>query len=205
MANNFNDSFLKALDRLGLKSATYKAKVLNDVLNIDGADNVDAFEFEVWFNEWIKQIDVSKITAIGRYFVSAFIGELKRGHFNSFQAPITPSASDVSDPQSIEEFENDWEEWKELLNKLNPDDGVPSKGVFSVDSNTRKVRALSDGNGGLIYIDGSISKKYPRLEDLSDDEKRDLYDAVITVHHGASYLGHFEYLLEKIRPYETAR
>lgn len=193
------------LEEKGLYSPRLREQIANNALIIVGHRDVD----KNIFCNWLSTLSVEGVRNIGSYFLTCFEKEIRLGHFDKRESISEESASACisysSAPQSIEEFENDWEEWKELLSKLDPDDGVPSKGVFSVDSNTRKVRALSDGNGGLIYIDGSISKKYPRLEDLSDDEKRDLYDAVITVHRGASYLGHFEYLLEKIRPYETAR
>lgn len=204
MANSFNDAFLAALDRLGLKSQVYKAKVLNDVLKVDGVSGVDVIKFTIWFNDWIATLNFSTITAIGRYFVSAFLTQVKLGTFDINQTLNSNSTIDVSTPQSAEEFEQSWEDWKKLLNELDPDDGIPSKGVLCQDDNTNAARAIFDGDGGIVYIDGTLSERYPRFEDLNDEKKRELSNACIKLHRGAGCLERFKGLMEKIKPYETA-
>lgn len=195
------------LEEKGLYSPRLREQIANNALIIVGHRDIDV---NIFCN-WLSRLSVEGVINIGSYFLTCFEKEIRLGHFDkrrsTSEEPTSTIISHSSAQRSIEEFEYDWEEWKELLSHFYSDDSddcVPAKGVLFADSNTNKVRALSDGNGGLIYIDGSISKKYPRFEDLNDDEKRDLYDAVVT-DRDASYLSHFEYLLEKIRPYETAR
>lgn len=187
------NKILQALTKAGLYSFSYRETVANKAMEMVKGKEIDQEKFD----SWLKSLNFS-----GQNIRAYFLHQLEIALSNKIF--LLSSLPDVSAPQSVEEFEQGWEEWKEFLSRLDPNDCVPAKGVFSADDNTNKVRALSDGNGGIIYIDGSISKKYPRFEDLNDDEKRDLYDAVITVHRDASYLSHFEYVLEKIKPYETA-
>ncbi|MBR2506645.1 MAG: hypothetical protein IKB70_06990 [Bacilli bacterium] len=190
------NKILQALKEAGLYSFSYRETVANKAMGMVKGKKIDQEKFD----SWLKSLNFN-----GQNIRAYFLHQLEIALSN--KVFLLSSLSDVPTPQSVEEFEQSWEEWKELLSHFYSDDSddcVPAKGVFNADDNTNKVRALSDGNGGLIYIDGSISKKYPLFEDLNDDEKRDLYDAVITVHPDASYLSRFEYVMEKIKPYETA-
>ncbi len=107
--------------------------------------------------------------------MKAFVEEFKKG---TFTTDINVNAPAASIPQTVEEFEESWEEWKRLLRNIyndKDDNRYPSRGALASDKKTDECRAVSDGNGGLIYIDGSESDKYPRFEDLSPEEQNELY------------------------------
>lgn len=201
MSKNFEEAFRTALRRLGISSEAYQSKAFESVKSVANVEKVDVVKFESWFNSWVNTIDFAKITAIGRYFVKTFKTQLDLG---TFSLEETQDPEVASAPQSVSEFEASWEDWKKLLNELDPDDGIPSKGVLCQDDNTNVIRAISDGNGGIVYIDGTLSERYPRFEDLDVEKKRDISNACIKLHRSAGYLERFKGLMEKIKPYETA-
>lgn len=177
MSKNFEEAFRTALRRLGISSEAYQSKAFESVKSVVNVEKVDVVKFESWFNSWVNTIDFAKITAIGRYFVKTFKTQLTLGTFSleETQAPEAASA-----PQSVSEFEASWDEWTNLIFKL--DDDFPSRGVLSRDDNTNIVRGISDGKGGLIYIDGTVSERYPRLEDLEPAEQQELIERVRVLH-----------------------
>lgn len=182
MSKNFEEAFRAALRRLGISSEVYQSKAFESVKSVVNVEKVDVVKFESWFNNWVNTIDFAKITAIGRYFVQTFKTQLNLGTFSleETQAPEAASA-----PQSVSEFEASWDEWTNLIFTLNAD--FPSRGVLSSDD-ANFLRAVSDGKGGLIYIDGTVSEKYPRLEDLEPAEQQELISTVKALHGSLAYL-----------------
>lgn len=183
MSKNFEEAFKAALKRLGISSEAYQIKAFESVKNVVNVEKVDVVKFEGWFNSWVNTIDFSKIIAVGRYFIQTFKTQLTLGTF-SLEETQDPEAA--SAPQSVSEFEASWDEWKNLIFKL--DDDFPSRGVICADDNNY-VRAVSDGKGGLIYIDGTVSKKYPRLENLEPAEQQELIERVRVLHGLMANLG----------------
>lgn len=169
------------VNKLGMYS---KAAIEATIAGFEKLDysSINDAAFDRWFNpEYFKNC-----RAPGTYFLAAVRKELANGTFN---APVldsfSPEQEAASAPQSVSEFETSWEDWKRLLMDLNDDvdsDSTPSRGVLSHDENTNEVRAVSDGKGGLIYIDGTVSERYPRLEDLEPAEQQELIERVRVLH-----------------------
>ena len=82
--------------------------------------------------------------------------------------------------EDVEDFEKEWDEWCRLVRELSipPEPDVPGKGtvigeLHCVDG----VRGISTGDGGFVYLDGTVSQRFKRFEDLSIQEKEDLINA----------------------------
>lgn len=187
------NKILQALTEAGLYSFSYRETVANKAMEMVKGKEIDQEKFD----SWLKSLNFS-----GQNIRAYFLHQLEIALSN--KVFLLSSLPDVSTPQSAEEFEQSWDEWKRLLNELDPDDGIPSKGVLCQDYNTNVARAISDGDGGIVYLDGTLSERYPRFEDLDDEKKKDISNACIKLHRGAGHLEHFKGLMEKIKPYETA-
>ena len=200
MSKNFEEAIRQAFNRLKL-TPVYQNKMLESIMKLEGIEAIDAEKFEIWFCNWLQNKDVTKISSLGGYFMKAFVEEFKKRTFTSDTNVNTPAAST---PQTAEEFEASWEAWKETLRDLQEDfyeEEYPSRGVLSHDKNTNEVRAVSDGEGGLIYIDGTVSGKYPRLEELPPEEQEQLILQVKNLH--GSLLG-LENVIRRMKEHAEA-
>lgn len=167
------ESLKKAMERIGLKSQQYIDNLVDEMLKLDVKD-VDAEEFNSWFNSWVNGLRTEKITSLGRYFMSVFKKQLENGTFKTSDTSSTTTIKALS----IEDFEKEWDEWCRLVEDLsldpeNPD--VPGKGILIGDLHcVDGARGISTGDGGFVYLDGTVSKRFRRFEDLSIQEKEDL-------------------------------
>lgn len=190
------NKIVEALLNAGLYSAAYRDRVANEALILIGNRELD----EGRFDSWLSGLNFEGQN-IRSYFLSCLKNALEQELFNPSSASPSPGTLTC---QTVEEFEASWEEHKRLLMDLNDDmnsDSDPHRGVLSHDNNTNEVRAVSDGKGGLIYIDGTISGKYPRLEDIPEKEQRELYELVKQKHGTLIYL---EEALRRMREHGKA-
>ncbi len=168
--------------KLGLYSKFVIADTVSKFEKLD-YESIDDEKFDQWFNpEIFKQANNP-----GSYFISAVRRELKQGTFRAEQENNKESSAldpATLTPEPTESFEASWDEWCTLIRglSLNPEmPSSPSMGVLISDSNNR-VRAVSDGVGGMVYIDGTISERFKKYEDLDIQERQDLYAAVERLH-----------------------
>ena len=176
------ESLKKAMERIGLKSQQYIDNLVDEMLKLDVKD-VDVEKFNSWFNSWINGLRTEKITSLGRYFISVFKKQLENG---TFKASNTSSNKqhETAEISSVEDFEKDWDEWCKLIRglSLNPEmPDSPSLGVLVGDAGNR-VRGVSTGDGGFVYIDGTESQRFKKFEDLTNQEQEDLCAAVERLH-----------------------
>lgn len=174
--NDFiKESLTNSMKMLGLND-TYINKVFS-TLEIDEC-YFDQTIYSTWFSRWFKNLDLTKITAPGRYFISTFKTLLKSGAFKTLSEPQPSAATTTLKDLSVEDFEKEWDEWCRLVEDLsldpeNPD--VPGKGILIGDLHcVDGARGISTGDGGFVYLDGTVSKRFRRFEDLSIQEKEDL-------------------------------
>lgn len=98
---------------------------------------------------------------------------------------ISANPQDLDDKaaqlEDLESFEKEVDAWIRMFEDV--DDklyvGAPlSRGIDKYNN----VRGVFDGLGSFVYTDGTVSKKYPKLEDLSKED-RDALIVRIDVHH----------------------
>lgn len=98
---------------------------------------------------------------------------------------ITAKPQDLDDKaaqlEDLESFEKEVDAWIHLFEDV--DDsmyvGAPLSRCLDKFNN---VRGVFDGLGGFVYTDGTISSRYPKLEDLTKED-RDALAIRIDVHH----------------------
>lgn len=172
------ESLEKAMERIGLKSQQYIDNLVDEMLKLDVKD-VDVEKFNSWFNSWVNGLRTEKITSLGRYFMSVFKKQLENGTFKASDTSST-AATTIKDV-SVEDFEKEWDEWCRLVEDLsldpeNPD--VPGKGILIGELHcVDGVRGISTGDGGFVYLDGTVSQRFKKFEDLTIQEKEDLINA----------------------------
>lgn len=176
------ESLKKAMERIGLKSQQYIDNLVDEMLKLDVKD-VDVEKFNSWFNSWINGLKTEKITSLGRYFISVFKKQLENGTFKASNTSSNKQHETV-EISSVEDFEKDWDEWCKLIRdlSLNPEmPDSPSFGILVCDIGD-VVRGISTGDGGFVYIDGTVSQRFKKFEDLDNQEKEDLIEAVDRLH-----------------------
>lgn len=170
------ESLEKAMERIGLKSQQYIDNLVDEMLRLDVKD-VDVEKFNSWFNSWVNGLRTEKITSLGRYFMSVFKKQLENGTFKTSDTSSTTTIKDLS----VEDFEKEWDEWCRLVEDLSLDPekpDVPGKGILIGELHcVDGVRGISTGDGGFVYLDGTVSQRFKRFEDLSIQEKEDLINA----------------------------
>ena len=189
------NKIVEALLNAGLYSAAYRDRVANEAMILIGNRELD----EGRFDSWLSGLNFEGQN-IRSYFLSCLKNALEQELFNPSSSPSPGTLT----PQTVEEFEASWETWKETLRDLQEDfceEEYPSRGVLSHDKNTNEVRAVSDGKGGLIYIDGTVSGKYPRLEELPPEEQYQLILQVKNLH--GSLLG-LENVIRRMKEHAEA-
>lgn len=179
---SLRETLRESLRKIGLKSDTYIDSLINEMLKLD-VNDVDIEKYNFWFSYWVKELNQDKITSLGRYFYRVFEKQLTSGTFKktsntSTQQPVNNELS------SVEDFEKEWDTWCDVVRglSLNPEmPDSPSLGVLAVDIGNR-VRGVSTGDGGFVYIDGTESQRFKKFEDLTNQEQEDLCAAVERLH-----------------------
>lgn len=166
--------------QLGLYSGLVIADTVSKFEQLDYA-SIDDEKFDRWFNPEIYK----QARNPGSYFIASVRRELSRG---TFRAEQIKESNPVSDPapelSSIEDFEKEWDTWCDVIRglSLNPEmPDSPSLGVLVADIGNR-VRGVSTGDGGFVYIDGTESQRFKKFEDLTNQEQEDLCAAVERLH-----------------------
>ena len=180
------DKIVKWLEENGIYSPRLRSQIADNALRIAGSRKIDIGLFD----SWLKNLSLEGVMNIGSYFLKCFETELRSGRLEDNPIPASSASSleaASTTPQSVAEFEERWEEWKKLLKEFDEENNIPARGVICSDDNNY-VRAVSDGKGGLIYIDGTVSEKYPRLEDLEPAEQQELIATVKALHGSLIYL-----------------
>lgn len=201
LMESLREALRESLRKIGLKSDTYIDNLINEILKLD-VNDVDIEKYNFWFSYWVKELNRDKITSLGRYFYRVFEKQLENGTFKASDTP--PTATTTIKDVSVEDFEKEWDEWCEVIRGLsldpeNPD--VPGKGtvigeLHCVDG----VRGISTGDGGFVYLDGTVSQRFKRFEDLTIQEKEDLINAFDERNtRGSGRLIIADALLEKMR------
>ena len=175
------NKIIEILKRLGVLNTSFLNQTANKIMSYSGIEKVTPEALE----KWLSGIDFTFISYKASYFARRLEVALKEGEFfpvdNSVSETASVSENTVQEKQTAGQVEQSWEDWKELI------DDIPSRGVICCDDNNY-VRAVSDGKGGLIYIDGTVSERYPRLEDLEPAEQQELIERVRVLHGSLSYL-----------------
>lgn len=166
--------------QLGLYSRLVIADTVSKFEQLDYA-SIDDEKFDRWFNPEIYK----QARNPGSYFIASVRRELSRGTFRTEQIKESNSVSDPAlEPSSIEDFEKEWDTWCDVIRglSLNPEmPDSPSLGVLVADIGNR-VRGVSTGDGGFVYIDGTESQRFKKFEDLTNQEQEDLCAAVERLH-----------------------
>lgn len=166
--------------QLGLYSGLVIADTVSKFEQLDYA-SIDDEKFDRWFNPEIYK----QARNPGSYFIASVRRELSRGTFRTEQIKESNSVSDPApELSSVEDFEKEWDTWCDVVRglSLNPEmPDSPSLGVLAVDIGNR-VRGVSTGDGGFVYIDGTESQRFKKFEDLTNQEQEDLCAAVERLH-----------------------
>lgn len=166
--------------QLGLYSGLVIADTVSKFEQLDYA-SIDDEKFDRWFNPEIYK----QARNPGSYFIASVRRELSRGTFRAEQIKESNSVSDPApELSSVEDFEKEWDTWCDVVRglSLNPEmPDSPSLGVLAVDIGNR-VRGVSTGDGGFVYIDGTESKRFGKFEDLDLQEKEKLIAAAERLH-----------------------
>lgn len=168
------------LQKLGIYSSAYRNQIIEKALSIDRINDATPESLEAWFNS----IDFSKVIYKATYFLRGLEMAVRNGYFDrksTTQEEENNSSSASISEISIEDFEKEWDEWCRLVEDLsldpeNPD--VPGKGILIGELHcVDGARGISTGDGGFVYLDGTVSQRFKRFEDLSIQEKEDLINA----------------------------
>lgn len=181
--------------QIGLYSGLAIADTVSKFEQLDYA-SIDDEKFDQWFNPEVFK----RARNPGSYFIASVRRELSRGTFKASDTSSTTTIEDVS----VEDFEKEWDEWCRLVEDLsldpeNPD--VPGKGTLIGELHcVDGVRGISTGDGGFVYLDGTVSQRFKRFEDLTIQEKEDLINAFDERNtRGSGRLIIADALLEKMR------
>ena len=167
----------KAVRSIGMYSENAIQRTINQIKSLD-YEAIDSEAFERWFKP--KKFLAEGIRNPGLYFVKCLKDEMALGTFKTLSEPQPSAAATTIKDLSVEDFEKEWDEWCRLVRELSipPEPDVPGKGtvigeLHCVDG----VRGISTGDGGFVYLDGTVSQRFKRFEDLSIQEKEDLINA----------------------------
>ena len=169
----------KAVRSIGMYSENAIQRTINQFKSLD-YEAIDSEAFERWFKP--KKFLAEGIRNPGLYFIKCVKDEMALGTFKTLSEP-QPSATATTTIKdvSVEDFEKEWDEWCRLVEDLsldpeNPD--VPGKGILIGELHcVDGVRGISTGNGGFVYLDGTVSQRFKKFEDLTIQEKEDLINA----------------------------
>ena len=150
--------------------------------HIFGGRDIDLKKFESFLKERIPLFLKARKPA------SHFLASLEKEPIENLmaikQAVTMPQALDdrpAPQLEDLESFEKEVDAWIHLFEDV--DDsmyvGAPLSRCLDKFNN---VRGVFDGLGGFVYTDGTVSKKYPKLEDLTKED-RDALAIRIDVHH----------------------
>lgn len=165
----------KAVRSIGMYSENAIQRTINQFKSLD-YEAIDSEAFERWFNP--KKFLAEGIRNPGLYFIKCVKDELALGTFKTLSEPQPSAVATTLKNLSVEDFEKEWDEWCRLVEDLsldpeNPD--VPGKGILIGELHcVDGARGISTGDGGFVYLDGTVSKRFRRFEDLSIQEKEDL-------------------------------
>lgn len=191
----------KAVRSIGMYSENAIQRTINQFKSLD-YEAIDSEAFERWFKP--KKFLAEGIRNPGLYFIKCVKDEIALGTFKTLSKPQPSAAATTIKDLSVEDFEKEWDEWCEVIRGLsldpeNPD--VPGKGtvigeLHCVDG----VRGISTGDGRFVYLDGTVSQRFKRFEDLTIQEKEDLINAFDERNtRGTGRLIIADALLEKMR------
>lgn len=180
----FKEYFEKEIDvileKLELRNQQYRERFKARVLSIKGIDTIDPEAFDSWFKSW----NCSHIKAKGNYFLAAINAKVNEGSLKKQEITAKPQALDdrpAPQLEDLESFEKEVDAWIHLFEDV--DDsmyvGAPLSRCLDKFNN---VRGVFDGLGGFVYTDGTVSSRYPKLEDLTKED-RDALAIRIDVHH----------------------
>lgn len=182
------NKIIQILGKAGLFSPTYTAKIADKAMEIIGDSDVDIDKF----NAWIEKLNFSTAKNITGFFICCLKKAIDSKEFMKTEVK----------PMSVEDFEKEWDEWCRLVRELSipPESDVPGKGtvigeLHCVDG----VRGISTGDGGFVYLDGTVSQRFKRFEDLTIQEKEDLINAFDERNRGHGRLIIADALIEKMR------
>ena len=160
------NKIIQILGKAGLFSPTYTAKIADKAMEIIGDSDVDIDKF----NAWIEKLNFSTAKNITGFFICCLKKAIDSKEFMKTEVK----------PMSVEDFEKEWDEWCRLVRELSipPESDVPGKGTVIGELHyVDGVRGISTGDGGFVYLDGTVSQRFKRFEDLSIQEKEDLINA----------------------------
>lgn len=171
----------KAVRSIGMYSENAIQRTINQFRSLD-YEAIDSEAFKRWFKP--TKFLAEGIKNPGSYFIKCVKDELALGTFKSLSKPQPSASSPAAEISSVEDFEKDWDEWCRLIRglSLNPEmPDSPSFGILVCDTGD-VVRGISTGDGGFVYIDGTVSQRFKKFEDLDNQEKEDLIEAVDRLH-----------------------
>lgn len=171
----------KAVRSIGMYSENAIQRTINQFRSLD-YEAIDSEAFRRWFKP--TKFLAEGIKNPGSYFIKCVKDELALGTFKSLSEPQSSASSPAEEISSVEDFEKEWDTWCDVVRglSLNPEmPDSPSLGVLVVDIGNR-VRGVSTGDGGFVYIDGTESQRFKKFENLTNQEQEDLCSAVERLH-----------------------
>lgn len=178
----FKEYFEKEIDvileKLELRNQQYRERFTARVLSIKGIDTIDPEAFDSWFKNW----NCSHVKAKGNYFLAAINGKVNDGSLKKQE--ITAKPQDLDDKaarlEDLESFEKEVDDWIRMFEETKLFGAPLSRGIDKYNN----IRGVFDGLGSFVYTDGTVSKKYPRLEDLSKEDRDALIVRIDVRHRG---------------------
>ena len=171
----------KAVRSIGMYSENAIQRTINQFRSLD-YEAIDSEAFRRWFKP--TKFLAEGIKNPGSYFIKCVKDELALGTFKSLSEPQSSASSLAAENSSVEDFEKEWDTWCDVVRglSLNPEmPDSPSLGVLVIDIGNR-VRGVSTGDGGFVYIDGIESQRFKKFENLTNQEQEDLCAAVERLH-----------------------
>ena len=172
-------SFIYVIQKIDSNSSNLaKNELYKKIVSIIGNNKFDPVKFVCWFDQELNFEGVRKPVS---YFLAALKVAVANGKFHEISANPQDLNDKAAQLEDLESFEKEVDAWIRIFEDV--DDklyvGAPlSRGIDKYNN----VRGVFDGLGGFVYTDGTVSKKYPKLEDLSKED-RDALIVRIDVHH----------------------
>ena len=178
---NFEELIIKSVETFTFNATKqYKEFILREASKYVAGRNIN----EKAYKKWLKAI-LSKITNAnkpGSMFLKEFKNAVSEGVFIDTTSQ-TVALDDRPAPQleDLESFEKEIDAWLRMFEELSgkrPFRPPLSRGIDKYNN----VRGVFDGLGSFVYTDGTVSSRYPKLEDLTKED-RDALAIRIDVHH----------------------
>lgn len=137
--------------------------------------------FETWLNSKADRFKAARKPV--SMFLTVLEDDLEKGNLPSV-TKIPAKPQDLDDKaarlEDLESFEKEVDDWIRMFEETKLFGAPLSRGIDKYNN----IRGVFDGLGSFVYTDGTVSKKYPRLEDLSKEDRDALIVRIDVRHRG---------------------